>query len=279
MYSLRTPALDESHLVVASGKEMEVELIGDLDIVLHCDEDVVVTLRDVAYIPGLWGELISFNVIQDHRTIILDKSGAHMLGGRVRFTKTKHGYFVRATRVPQGSRGPPAMVAPVLRPSPHSTPSPRRSRASGAGVGSGTEEQRDQMEPKQTQRSPRQQPQPQPVAPQRQLRTAEAGAGVRSSGAEEQRNFKEQEQTQRSPPHQWLSSQPPPPQRRFPSPGAGAAGGGGAVANRKHLDQVQRISSPQSSPQRHCPSPGTGAGDGSGAVSYTHLTLPTIYSV
>ena len=71
MYNLRTPTVEESRLVVASGKEMEIELIGDLDIVLHCDEDVVVTLRDVAYIPGLWGELISFNVIQDHRTICL----------------------------------------------------------------------------------------------------------------------------------------------------------------------------------------------------------------
>ena len=118
MYNLRTPALEESRLVVASGEEMEVELLGDLDIVLHCDEDVVVTLRDVAYIPGLWGELISFNAIQDHRTTLLDKSGAHMLGGRVWFNKTKSGYFIRATRVPQGSRGPPAMVAPALRPSP-----------------------------------------------------------------------------------------------------------------------------------------------------------------
>ena len=53
MYNLRTPTVEESRLVVASGKEMEIELIGDLDIVLHCDEDVVVTLRDVAYIPGL----------------------------------------------------------------------------------------------------------------------------------------------------------------------------------------------------------------------------------
>ena len=125
MYNLRTPAQEESRLVLASGKEMEVELIGDLDIVLRGDEDVVVTLRDVAYIPGLWGELISFNVIQDHRTILLDKSGAPMLGGRVRFNKTRNGYFVRATRVPQDSCGSPAMVAPVLRPSPQSTPSPR----------------------------------------------------------------------------------------------------------------------------------------------------------
>ena len=36
MYNLRTPAQEESRLVVGSGKKMEVELIGGLDIVLHC---------------------------------------------------------------------------------------------------------------------------------------------------------------------------------------------------------------------------------------------------
>ena len=54
VYNLRTPATKESRLVVASGKKMEVELIGDLDVVLHCDEDVVVTLRDLAYICLLY---------------------------------------------------------------------------------------------------------------------------------------------------------------------------------------------------------------------------------
>ena len=58
MYNLRTPAVAESRLVVASGKEMEVELLGDLDIVLHCDEDVAITLRDVACMPALSGCLL-----------------------------------------------------------------------------------------------------------------------------------------------------------------------------------------------------------------------------
>ena len=116
MYNLRTPATDESRLMVGSGEEMTVELIGDLDVVLHCDEDVVVTLRDVAYIPGLWYELLSFNIIQESEQIILDKTGARMLGGRVRFSKDKNGNYIRATRVPEGSRGPPAMVAAVMLP-------------------------------------------------------------------------------------------------------------------------------------------------------------------
>jgi len=91
MYSLRTPATDESRLIVGSSEEMTVELIGDLDVVLHCDEDVVVTLKDVAYIPGLRYEPMSFNIIQESEQTILDKTGAHMLGGRVCFSKDKNG--------------------------------------------------------------------------------------------------------------------------------------------------------------------------------------------
>ena len=44
-----------------SGEEMEVELIGDLEIVCHCNEEIVVALRDVAYVPRLSVELISIN--------------------------------------------------------------------------------------------------------------------------------------------------------------------------------------------------------------------------
>ena len=94
MYSLRTPATDESRLIVGSSEEMTVELIGDLDVVLHCDEDVVVTLKDVAYIPGLRYEPMSFNIIQESEQTILDKTGAHMLGGRVRFSKDKNGNYI-----------------------------------------------------------------------------------------------------------------------------------------------------------------------------------------
>ena len=91
MYNLRTPAMEEPRLIVSSGEEMEIELIGDLDIVCHCQEDIAITLRDVAYIPRLSVELIYFNVIQEFNTITLDRNGAHMLNGRVTFTKSKSG--------------------------------------------------------------------------------------------------------------------------------------------------------------------------------------------
>ena len=59
---------------------------------------------------------MSFNIIQETESIVLNKTGAHMLRGRVRFDKERNGNYVQATRVTRGSRGPPAMVAAVMRP-------------------------------------------------------------------------------------------------------------------------------------------------------------------
>ncbi|CAM9881506.1 unnamed protein product, partial [Sphacelaria rigidula] len=53
MYNTRTPTTEKSRLIVGSGEEREVKLMGDLDLVLYCNEDVAITLRDVSYVPGL----------------------------------------------------------------------------------------------------------------------------------------------------------------------------------------------------------------------------------
>ena len=115
-YNTRPPTPKESRLIVGTGVVMQVKCIRDLDMVLYCDEDVVVTLREVSFVSGLWYELMSFNMIQETEDIVLNKTGAHILRGRVRFDKEKNGNYVQATRVARGSRGPPAMVAGVMRP-------------------------------------------------------------------------------------------------------------------------------------------------------------------
>ena len=53
LYNTRTPTPEESRLIVGTGEVIQVKCIGDLDVVLHCDEDVVVTLREVSFVPGL----------------------------------------------------------------------------------------------------------------------------------------------------------------------------------------------------------------------------------
>ena len=92
------------------------------------------TLKNVVVVPVIWFDLISFNHIQETHPILLDKEGAHILGGTTLFTKHANGNYVQATKVANhGSPAvylnpgmpapsipsatiPPAMAAAVLRP-------------------------------------------------------------------------------------------------------------------------------------------------------------------
>ena len=104
--------------MLGKGQCTPVGLYGDLDLDLHCDQDVRVILTNVATVPGLAFDIMSFNRIQEKHEIVLNGAGASMLGGRVRLKKFRAGNFIQATRVPHddASLHPPAMVAAMMRP-------------------------------------------------------------------------------------------------------------------------------------------------------------------
>ena len=118
VYNRRQPRPWERYLMLGDGKCMTVDLYGDLDLDLHYEQDVRVTLTNVAVVPGLDFDIMSFNRMQEKHEIILNGAGASMLGGRVRFKKFRAGNFIQATRVPHDdtSPHPPAMVAAMMRP-------------------------------------------------------------------------------------------------------------------------------------------------------------------
>ena len=118
VYNRRQPCPWERYLMLGDGKCMTVGFYGDLDLDLHCEQDVRVTLTNVAVVPGLAFDIMSFNRMQEKHEIILNGAGASMLGGRVRFKKFRAGNFIRATRVPHAdaSPHPPVMVAAMMRP-------------------------------------------------------------------------------------------------------------------------------------------------------------------
>ena len=66
----------------------------DLDLNLHCEQDVRVTLTNVAVVPGLAFDIMSLNRMQERHEIILNRAGASMVGGRVRFKKFRAGSFI-----------------------------------------------------------------------------------------------------------------------------------------------------------------------------------------
>ena len=123
VYNRRPPRPWERYLMLGDGKCMPVGFYGDLDLDLHCEQDVRVTLTNVAVVPGLAFDIMSFNRMQERHEIILNRAGASMLGGRVRFKKFRAGNFIQATRVPHDDARPqpPAMVAAMMRPGPPSS--------------------------------------------------------------------------------------------------------------------------------------------------------------
>ena len=136
----RLPAAEEAYLIIGDGERLPVACYWDLDLVSYCKRygkpwsNVRVTLKNVALVPGIWFDLISFNQIQEAHPVLLDKEGAHILGSKIIFTKHANGNYVQATKVAHdGSPAvclnpgmpattvpsatvPPAMAAAVPRP-------------------------------------------------------------------------------------------------------------------------------------------------------------------
>ena len=104
--------------MLGDGKCMTVGFYGDLDLDLHCEQYVRVTLTNVAVVLGLAFDIMSFKRMQEKHEIILNGAGASMLWGRVRFKTFRAGNIIQATRVPHddASPHPPAMVAAMMRP-------------------------------------------------------------------------------------------------------------------------------------------------------------------
>ena len=113
VYNRRQPRPWEPYLMLGDGKCMPVGFYGDLDLNLHREHSVRVTLTNVVVMPGLAFDIMSFNRVQQRHNIILNRAGASMVGRRMMFKKFRAGNFIQATRVPHDDARPqpPAMVA------------------------------------------------------------------------------------------------------------------------------------------------------------------------
>ena len=115
VYNKRRPPPPVASLLIGDGRKLKVECFGSLDVVLHCEDDVQVTLENVAVVPGLAFDLMSFSCIQEKHDILMNRDGTWILNGRVHFVKLPAGNYIRATRVENGADSP-AMVAAMMRP-------------------------------------------------------------------------------------------------------------------------------------------------------------------
>ena len=105
----------EAFLLIDDGRKLKVGCFVSLDVVLHCKDDVGVTLLNVVVVPGLAFDLIYFNFIQAKNDILMNRDGTWNLNGRVYFVKLPAGNYIQATRMEHGA-GPHAMVSAMMRP-------------------------------------------------------------------------------------------------------------------------------------------------------------------
>ena len=99
MYDTKPPSPHRSRIILGDGSIRKVKFVGKLDLVFHSRTDHPVTLHDVSFVPDLGFNLFSFHVVQEKHEIILNKTGAHLLNGRLVFPRRRNGSSLRATRV------------------------------------------------------------------------------------------------------------------------------------------------------------------------------------
>ena len=114
VYDKQRPLPADTFLLIGDSRKLKVECFGSLDVVLHCKDDVRMTLENVAVVPGLAFDLRSFNCNQEKHDILMNRNGTWILNGRVLFVKLPAGNYIQATRVEHGA-GPPAMGAAMMR--------------------------------------------------------------------------------------------------------------------------------------------------------------------
>ena len=125
MYDTKPPSPQRSRIILGDGSIKKVQFVGKIDLVFHSRTDYQVTLHNVSFVPDLGFNLFSFHVVQEKHEIILNKTGTHLLGGRLVFPRRRNGSSLRATRVLPGSQANANnALATFVEPPPHSVDGP-----------------------------------------------------------------------------------------------------------------------------------------------------------
>ena len=91
MYDTKPPSPHRSRIILGDGSIRKVQFVGKLDLVFHSRTNHPVTLHDVSFVPDLGFNLFSFHVVQEKHEIILNKTGAYLLNGRLLFLRRSNG--------------------------------------------------------------------------------------------------------------------------------------------------------------------------------------------
>ena len=130
MYDTRPPPPHRSRIILDGGSIKKVQFIRNVDLVFHSRTDYPVTLYNVSFMPDLGSNPFSFHVVHEKHENILNRTGAHLLGGRLVFPLKCNGSSLRAARVlPGGNSNANTALATFVEPPSHRSdgpPSPYR---------------------------------------------------------------------------------------------------------------------------------------------------------
>ena len=85
MYNTRPSSPNRSRIILGDESIKKLQFVGKIYLVFHSRTDYPVTLHDVSFVPDLGFNLFSFHVVQKKHEIVLNKTGAHLLDGRLVF--------------------------------------------------------------------------------------------------------------------------------------------------------------------------------------------------
>ena len=91
------PPPHRSRIILGDGSIRKVQFVGKLDLVFHSRTDHPVTLHNVSFVPDLGFNLFLFHIVQEKHEIILNKTGSHLLNGRLVFPRRSNGSSLRTT--------------------------------------------------------------------------------------------------------------------------------------------------------------------------------------
>ena len=105
MYNARPSPSGRETVTIGDRRRINVEYIGNMDVIFHVKSDQRITLIDVAYVPDLGFNLYSLHAVQRPHLIVSDASGTHIIGANLTFPRSSCGSHLRATRLPAGTGG------------------------------------------------------------------------------------------------------------------------------------------------------------------------------
>ena len=125
MYDTRPLFGHRSRTILGDCSIKKVQFVGNLDVVFHSRTDHPATLHEVSFVPDLGFNLFLFYVVQEKHEIILNKTGSHLLDGRLVFPRRSNGSSLRATRVlPEGHASASTALAIFVDPASHRSDGP-----------------------------------------------------------------------------------------------------------------------------------------------------------